>query len=69
MQLLAAAGRYPEAEQHYAYARDMLRREVAMPDGGVLEIRPVFEMEDFGDAIPEEVREREKRLRAEVEGR
>ncbi len=37
VRLLAAAGRYPEAEQHYAYARELLRREVALPDGGVLD--------------------------------
>ncbi|MBL8289282.1 MAG: AAA family ATPase [Rubrivivax sp.] len=35
--LLAAAGRYPEAERHYAWARDLLRREVAAPDGGPLD--------------------------------
>ena len=37
VRLLAAVGRYPEAEQHYAYARDLLRREVALPDGGTLD--------------------------------
>lgn len=37
VRLLAAAGRYPEAEQHYAYARELLRREVALPDGGALD--------------------------------
>ncbi len=37
VRLLAAAGRYPEAEQHYAWARDLLRREMALPDGGVLD--------------------------------
>jgi hypothetical protein len=31
-----------------------------------LEIRPVFELEDFGDAVTDEVREREERLRVEV---
>ncbi|MGT2490237.1 hypothetical protein ACU4GD_06070 [Cupriavidus basilensis] len=35
--LLAAAGRYPDAEQHYAYARDMLRRELSTPPNGPLE--------------------------------
>lgn len=35
--LLAAAGRYPDAEQHYAYARDMLRRELSTPPGGPLD--------------------------------
>ena len=37
VRLLAAAGRYPEAEQHYEWARDLLRREVAMPAGGPLD--------------------------------
>lgn len=31
-----------------------------------LELRPMFELEDFGDAVTDEVREREERLRAEV---
>ncbi|MGT2510935.1 ATP-binding protein [Cupriavidus basilensis] len=35
--LLAAAGRYPDAEQHYAYARDMLRRELSTPPNGPLD--------------------------------
>ena len=32
----------------------------------VLEIRPLMEMEDFGDALTPEVREQEARLRAEM---
>ena len=32
-----------------------------------VEIRPVFEIEDFGDAATPEVREREARLRAQAE--
>jgi hypothetical protein len=32
-----------------------------------IEIRPVFEIEDFGDAATPEVRERDARLRAQVE--
>jgi hypothetical protein len=35
---------------------------------GVLEIRPVFEAEDFGDSFTPELREQEARLRAEIEG-
>ncbi len=31
-----------------------------------LEIRPVFEVEDFGDAATPEIRERDARLRAQV---
>ncbi|WP_395703868.1 ATP-binding protein, partial [Aquabacterium sp.] len=37
VRLLAAAGRYPEAERHYAWARELLRRELALPDGGLLD--------------------------------
>ena len=37
VQLLAATGRYPEAERHYDWARDLLRREIAMPAGGPLD--------------------------------
>ncbi|MDX2153114.1 MAG: YciI family protein [Bryobacteraceae bacterium] len=33
-------------------------------DGGLLEIRPLFEMEDFGDALTDERREQEARLRS-----
>jgi hypothetical protein len=37
-----------------------------MEGGGVLEIRPIFEAEDFGDNLPPEVREQEDRLRQEI---
>ncbi len=33
---------------------------------GVLEIRPLFELEDFGENVTPEVRERDERLRAEI---
>jgi len=38
------------------------------PSGGDfdLEIRPIMEMEDFGDALTPEVRAQEQRLRAEI---
>jgi hypothetical protein len=37
--------------------------------GGVeIELRPVFEMEDFGDEFTPELREQEARLRAQTEG-
>lgn len=37
-------------------------------DGGTeLEIRPVFEMEEFGDEFTPELREQEERIRAEAE--
>ena len=34
-----------------------------------IEIRPFFEAEDFGDALPEKVREQEERLREEIADR
>jgi hypothetical protein len=34
---------------------------------GVLEIRPVFELEDFGDNVTEEIRERNDRLKAQID--
>lgn len=44
-------------------------KRVPNPTGeeGVIEIRQVLELEDFGDAATPEVREREERLRAKVE--
>jgi len=38
-------------------------------DDAEVEIRPVFEAEDFGDEFTPELREQEERLRAEVAGR
>ena len=40
-----------------------------MPGGGELEIRPVFEAEDFGDEMTPELRAQEDRLRAQTERR
>ena len=37
-----------------------------MPGESEIEIRQVFEAEDFGDSLPPEVREQEERLRAQV---
>ena len=49
-------------------ALEWLRR--APFDGGTeIEIRPVFEAEDFGAELTPELREREERIRAEVEAR
>jgi hypothetical protein len=44
-------------------------KRVPNPTGeeGVVEIRPVFEPDDFGDELTPELREKEERLRAEVE--
>jgi DNA-binding SARP family transcriptional activator len=54
VRLLAAAGRYPDAEQHYAYARELLRREVALPDGGALDeaIRSVRRQQRLAATAP-----------------
>jgi len=35
-------------------------------DGVELEIRRIFDMEDFGDALPDSVRESEERMRAQL---
>jgi hypothetical protein len=40
-----------------------------MPGPSELEIRPVFEAEDFGDALTPELAENEKRLREQTAGR
>jgi hypothetical protein len=37
-------------------------------DEAIVEIRPVFEAEDFGDEFTPELREREAALRAQTEG-
>ena len=39
-----------------------------MPGESQIEIRQIFEMEDFGDAMTPELREQEDRLRAQTEG-
>jgi hypothetical protein len=38
-----------------------------MPGESEIEIRPVFEAEDFGEALTPELREQEDRIRAQVE--
>ena len=40
-----------------------------MPEESEIEIRQVFEAEDFGPALTPEIREQEERLRAEFEQR
>jgi hypothetical protein len=40
-----------------------------MPDGGELEIRQVFEAEDFGDEFTPELRQQEERLRAQIDAK
>ena len=47
-------------------------KRMPSPDGedeeSVVEIRPVFEAEDFGDELTPELREREAAMRSQVEG-
>jgi hypothetical protein len=70
-------GPFPETDQLVAgfwlwktnsrqEAIDWLKR--APFDGGVeIEMRQIAEMEDFGDAVPEEVKQHEQQLRAKIE--
>jgi hypothetical protein len=47
-------------------------KRIPNPDPGteaVIEIRPVFETEDFGEELTPELREKEERLRREVEAK
>jgi hypothetical protein len=44
-------------------------RRAPFEDGAVLEIRQVFEADDFGPALTPELRKQENRLRAQVEQR
>ncbi|HEX2121110.1 MAG TPA: YciI family protein [Thermoanaerobaculia bacterium] len=46
-------------------------RRCPNPDGqhSEIELRPVFEAEDFGEELTPELREQEERLRARVEGK
>ena len=39
------------------------------PEDCEIEIRPVFEAEDFGDALTPDLREQEQRLRADIAAR
>jgi hypothetical protein len=51
-------------------AIEWVKRIPADPDGpeGVVEIRPVFEPDDFGDELTPELREKEAKLRAQTQG-
>lgn len=40
-----------------------------MPGPSEMEIRPFYEYEDFGEALPDELREQEEQMREELEGR
>ena len=47
-------------------AIDWLKR-APFDDGAEIELRPIFEMEDFGDALTPELKEQEIKLRAQAE--
>jgi hypothetical protein len=51
-------------------AIEWVKRVPDDPDGpdSVIEIRPVFEPDDFGDELTPELREKEAKLRAQTEG-
>ena len=40
-----------------------------MPGPSEIEIRPFYEYEDFGEALPDELRAQEEQMREELEGR
>jgi hypothetical protein len=44
-------------------------KRIPNPEGehGVVEIRPAFEADDFGEELTPELRERERQLRAQTE--
>ena len=42
-------------------------RRAPLGGGTVLEVRQIMDLEDFGDAVPEAVRESEARMRTQVE--
>jgi len=49
---------------------DWMKRCPTTPDGGTLEIRPIYELEDFpSDALPPEEAARELRMREQLESK
>ena len=65
--LLEAMGRY---NGELAEAVEWVKRcPNPMLGPSEIEIRPIFEYEDFGDEFTPELREQEERLRREMEGR
>jgi hypothetical protein len=49
-------------------AIEWIKRAPVFDSGVEIELRPVFEADDFGEAFTPELREQEERLRAQVEG-
>ena len=65
--LLEAMGKYNE---DLAEAVEWVKRcPNPMLGPSEIEIRPIFEYEDFGEEFTPELREQEERLRREMEGR
>ena len=65
--LLEAMGRY---NGELAEAVEWVKRcPNPMLGPSEIEIRPIFEYEDFGEQMTPELREQEERLREELEGR
>ena len=75
-----SAGPFPEREVVAGYwlwqVRDMdeavewvKRAPNPMPGPSVVELRPVYEAEDFEGAMSEEIRAQEERMREQMEGR
>ncbi len=65
--LLEAMGRYNE---ELVEAVEWVKRcPNPMLGPSEIEIRPIFEYEDFGEQMTPELREQEERLREELEGR
>ncbi len=55
-------------EEAVEWVKRMPAPEQTLGDAASVEIRPVFEAEDFGDELTPELREREAAMRAQTEG-
>ncbi len=55
-------------EEAVEWVKRMPAPEQTLGDAASVEIRPVFEAEDFGDEFTPELREREAAMRAQTEG-
>ena len=66
-ELLEAMGKYNgELDEAVEWVK---RAPNPMLGPSEIEIRPIFEYEDFGDEFTPDLREQEERLREEMEGR
>ena len=55
-------------ERHLTLAAATQRTDLAFDGGTEVEIRPVFEADDFGKEFTPELRAQEERLRAQIGG-